>query len=88
MSLDKVVGQILKFSKDPQSLLQLRDILKAEDKELARHKQDAPGATQSLDPALHSLGYLCLLYVFSTSLAAPAMTVIIKFLGQVSLSDQ
>ena len=63
MALDKVVGQILKLSRDVQSLLQLRDFLKAEEKELLRHKQDALGATQKLDPLLHSLGYLSLLCV-------------------------
>ena len=63
MALDKIVGQIHKLSKDVQGLLQLRDYLKTEEKELSKHKQDAPGATQTLDPQLHSLGYIWLLYV-------------------------
>ena len=66
MALDKIVGQIHKLSKDDQGLLQLRDYLKTEEKELSKHKQDAPGATQTLDPQLHSLGYIWLLCVSRT----------------------
>ena len=63
MALDKVIGHILKLSRDAEGLLLLRDILKAEEKEISRNKQLAPGATQALDPLLHSLGYLSLLCV-------------------------
>ena len=63
MAVEQILGLIVKFSNDLQGLLQLKDFLKIEEKELAKHKQDALAATQRLDPLLHSLGYLYLLYV-------------------------
>lgn len=58
--MDKVVTQIHKLSKT-QTLQQLKEYLKSEEKEIARQKQHIPEAVHALDPVQHSLGLLCLM---------------------------
>jgi hypothetical protein len=58
--MDKVVSQIQKHSK-ANTLQQLKEYLKGEEKELARQKQHISEALQALDPVLNSLGILYLM---------------------------
>lgn len=61
MTLERISSQILSLSNDAQSILQLKDCLKAEEKEILKHRQQIPEALQKLNPLKHSLGYLYLL---------------------------
>lgn len=61
MAVDKIIAQIQKLSKDNLSLLQLKDYLKSEEKELFKHKQQLSAASQKLDLSQNSLGYLYLM---------------------------
>ena len=63
MALERIVTQIQRQSQDTINLTQLKDYLKVEEKEIARHKQEVPAALEKLDASLNSLGYLILLYV-------------------------
>ena len=61
MAVDKIIAQIQSLSKDNLSLIQLRDYLNSEEKELTKHRKQLPEASQALDPLQNSLGYLYLL---------------------------
>lgn len=61
MALDKIIGQIQSLTKNNQNLSQLKDLLRLEEKEISKHKQEIPQAIQKLDFQRHSYGVLVLL---------------------------
>lgn len=61
MALDKLVGQIIRLSANPNNWLQLQEVLKAEEKQLERQKNHIPGALNNLQEFAHSYGYMFLL---------------------------